>query len=46
MEFKTIKDAEDYYFENIAQTNNMHGEEQTRLANWIDEQDIEDINNS
>lgn len=43
MKFKTIKKAEDYYFEKISRTNNMHGEEDKRLDNWLDEQEIEEI---
>ena len=45
MKFKTFKEAEDYYFYNLAQTNNMHGEEQKRLDRWMEEQEIEEIIN-
>ena len=44
MKFNTIKEAEDYYFENLARTNNMHGEEDARLDRFIEEQEISECN--
>jgi hypothetical protein len=42
MKFKTYNEAEEYYFSNIAKTNNMHGEESANLENWLGEQNIEE----
>lgn len=43
--FKTIKEAEDYYMATIAKNNNMHGEIESRLERWLEEQDIEEVKN-
>ena len=50
MKFKTIKEATEYYFSKIdqtnysynAKTNNSHDEEEARLDSWLEEQEIEE----
>lgn len=43
-DFQTLEDAESYYFTYLAQTNNMHGEEDSRLNSWLDKQKIAETN--
>ena len=40
MKFETIQEAEDYYFANLAKTNNMHGEEDASLERCINSVEI------
>lgn len=40
MKFETYREAEQFYFEKIAQTNNAHNEEDWRLEWWLGEQEI------
>jgi hypothetical protein len=42
MKFTTYKEAEDYYMEHLALTNNMHDEETNRMENWVMEQEIDE----
>ena len=45
MKFKTIGEAEQFYFKNISQTNNSHNEEEAKLDSWLGEQKIEELKN-
>jgi hypothetical protein len=42
MHFKTYKEAGDYYIGNLSATNNMHGEEDNKMENWVMEQNIDE----
>lgn len=42
MVFKSFQEAEEYYFENLAKTNNMHDEEESALERWLENQEIEE----
>jgi hypothetical protein len=41
MHFKTYKEAEDYYL-TFSVTNNMHGEEDNKMENWVMEQEVDE----
>ncbi len=43
MKFKTLQEAEDYYFSNFARTNNMHDEETASLERWLEDQEINEL---
>jgi len=40
--FKTYKEAEDYFIGNLSATNNMHGEEDNKMENWVMKQNIDE----
>ena len=43
MNFKTIEEAENYYIEKYALTDNSKGEEDARMDRWIEDQDIDEV---
>ena len=43
-DFQTVEEAEEYYYTHLAQTNNMHDEETSRLERWLDTKTIDETN--
>jgi hypothetical protein len=46
MNFKTVEEAENYYMSHLAQTNNAHEEEDAKMDRWLEDQEIDEVNDA